>query len=70
MTNLEQIRKDKNFTRRELAEKSNIPMRTILSWERRDRKIELASYSSIIRLAKALEVDAQELFDEDSVVRQ
>ena len=69
MNNLETLRKAKKLNRRELSDKCGIPSRTIVSWERDERNIEIASYISIVKLAKALEIDVNELFAENSDAR-
>lgn len=70
MTILEKLRKDLNMNRRELSEKSGIPIRTIVSWERSERPLERVSYINVVKLAKALGVETNELFEEGSDARK
>ena len=59
-TNLKRLRKAANFSQRELAEMSGVPLRTIQQYEQRQKSINKAQAEYLVMLAKALccEVDA------------
>jgi len=69
MNNLKKLREDGKYTRVALSKKCGIPVRTILAWEKDERRIELASYISVIKIARALDVTPNDLFAEDSDAR-
>lgn len=63
MNNLKKLREKAGLTQRELAEKSGISIHTIISYEQGKRELSGASYSSILKLAKVLQVKPEELFN-------
>lgn len=63
MNNLKQIRIKKGITRKELAEKSGISIRTIEGYEQGARDIELAYINTILSLSIALNCKISELLE-------
>lgn len=57
---LKEIRKSKNITQKQLSEETNLSVSYIQKLEIGDRK--KPSYEAVIKIAKALEVEPQELF--------
>lgn len=65
MNNLREIRQEKHLSREKLEKVSGVPARAIKAYESGQVALENASYISVIRLAKALEVDPKDLFGGD-----
>ena len=61
MTKLEQIRKNQKMTRKELAEKSGINIRTIESYEQKRRNLKNAKMETLIKLSNALKCKIEDL---------
>lgn len=62
---LAELRKSKNLTQRELAERAGLPYSRIAAIETRKRPIEDASFKTVLRLADALKVrDLRKLLDD------
>ena len=61
MTKLEQIRKNQKMTRKELAEKSGINIRTIESYEQKRRNLKNAKMKTLIKLSSALKCKIEDL---------
>ena len=59
---LKEFRQNKGFSRAGLAKMSGVKERSIKAWEDEQVKLEKASYESIKKIAKALEVDPDSLF--------
>ena len=55
------FREDKGISRRQLAEASGIPERTLEKYEQGKIKLEDASYKTVIKLSKALGVAPTDL---------
>ena len=66
---LKERRIDAGLSRRELAEKTGLGQRTIQAWEEGTLKLANAAYISIIRLAKALRCEPDDLFP-DGVLQE
>lgn len=66
MNNLRNIRRDKHLSREKLEIVSGVPARAIKAYESGQVDLEKASYICVIKLAKALEVEPNELFLEGS----
>ena len=62
---LENIRKNKGLTRKELGQKSGIAEVTILSLELGKTNVENIKLSTLIALASALDVKVTDLVDDD-----
>ena len=62
MNKLKQIRQAKGVSREGLSKMSGVKTRSIKSWEDGQVELEKASYSAIRKIAKALEVDPDDLF--------
>lgn len=65
MNNLRDIREARHLSREKLEAVSGVPARAIKAYESGQVALEKASYSSIMKLAKALEVEPSELFCEE-----
>ena len=65
MNNLRNIREERHLSREKLEAVSGVPARAIKAYESGQVALEKASYSSIMKLAKALEVEPSELFCEE-----
>ena len=60
-TKLKKIRADKGLTQRELAEATGISLRTIQHFEQGTKKLNGAAAITVYTLARALDVDIEEL---------
>lgn len=58
MNKIEEVRKGKGITRRELQNRTGIPYKTLWEFERRNREPKLAT---LRKIAKALDVTIQEV---------
>lgn len=67
MNQLEKIRKSKKLSREKLCALSGVPDRAIKAYESGQVDLAKASYSYVIKLAQALEVEPQDFFAEDSL---
>lgn len=65
MNKLREIREERHLSREKLEAVSGVPSRAIKAYESGQVALEKASYSSIMKLAKALEVEPSELFCEE-----
>lgn len=63
MNKLKEIRKDMGFTRESLADATDLTARAIKHWEDGSVPLEKAAYISVIKLADALGVDPEDLFE-------
>ena len=62
---LQDIRKEKHLSREKLEALSGVPARAIKAYESGQVSLEKASFISIIKLSKALEVKPLDLFGGD-----
>ena len=62
-TPLEIARRSAGLTRKELSERSGIPLRTIEAYEQRKNDINLAAVGSIKKIADVLEVPIEALIE-------
>lgn len=62
MNNLKAIRQSKGIQREQLSRMTGIKTGTIKHWEDGTVELENASYSNVIKVAKALEVEPDKLF--------
>ena len=62
-TNLKLLRSQLGMSQRELAELSGVPLRTIQQYEQRQKNINNAKAEYIIRLAKVLVCDVEDLIE-------
>lgn len=62
-TNLKMLRRQSGLTQRELAEQSNIPIRTIQQYEQRQKDINKAQVEYLIALARVLCCEVEELVE-------
>lgn len=65
MDQLERIRRERNLTRKELAEKSGIAEITILALEQGKTNVENIKVSTLLKLAAALGVKGIDLLDNE-----
>ncbi len=65
MNKLRDIREARHLSREKLEALSGVPARAIKAYESGQVALEKASYSSIMKLAKALEIEPSELFCEE-----
>lgn len=65
MNKLREIREERHLSREKLEAVSGVPARAIKAYEYGQVKLEKASYITVIRLAKALEVEPKAFFSED-----
>lgn len=65
---LEEIRKNKGLSRRELAEKSGVNEQTIVSLENGRNDPGAAKLSTLIKLAKALRCKVRDFYPEEKVI--
>ena len=64
ITKLETIRRFREMTRRDLADRSGISERTIEAYEQRRRSLINASYKDVKILAEVLNVEMESLIDD------
>lgn len=65
MTKLKQIREARGLTRKALAENVGISIRVLEAYEQGLRSINSAAVVTVLRIARALEVDLFELLEVD-----
>lgn len=65
---LEEIRKGKNLSRRELAEKSGISEQTIVSLEDGRNDPGAAKLSTLVALARALKCKVKDFYPEEKAI--
>ena len=65
---LEEIRKSKNLSRRELAEKSGVSEPTIVSLEDGRNDPGAAKLSTLVALARALKCKVKDFYPEEKVI--
>lgn len=63
---LQEYRKLISLSQRELAEKADVPLRTIQQYEQKQKNINHARADYVIRLAKALYCKPEDLLETDS----
>lgn len=63
-TKLQEIRKTRGFTQKELAEKTGMNLITLRRYENGDRNINLAAALTVWKLSQVLECGIEELLDE------
>lgn len=63
MSKLKILRKKCRLTQEELAEKSGVSPNTIRAYERKSKDLNKAQFDTIIRLARVLKCEVEELFD-------
>lgn len=61
LTRLKEVRLNLGITRKELADLTNIPIRTLESYEQGLRCLNKANISTVLTLSKALEIEPEEL---------
>lgn len=59
---LEQWRKIRGLSQEELAKKSDVSVRTIWNYESDIKKLRNASYSTIAKIAKVLDIKTAQIF--------
>lgn len=62
-TKLKQIRKEKNFTQKQLAEATQISIRTLQHYEQGSKDLNMAAAITVYAIASALGVEMEELLD-------
>lgn len=62
-TKLQEVRKSKGFTQKELAEKVGMNLTTLRRYENGDRSINLAAAIAVWRLAQVLECSIEDIFE-------
>lgn len=62
-TNLKRIRMERGFSQSELAELSEIPLRTIQQYEQRQKNINKAQVAYLIKLSRALYCNIEDLIE-------
>ena len=65
---LEEMRKSKNLSRRELAEKSGVSEPTIVSLENSRNDPGAAKLSTLVALARALKCRVKDFYPEEKVI--
>lgn len=68
ITNLQKRRLDKNFTQKQLAEKTGLALSTIRAYEQGQKIIENASLTNILKLCEILKCDIDRLIDNPEVI--
>ncbi|MDE6790153.1 MAG: helix-turn-helix domain-containing protein [Clostridia bacterium] len=63
-TNLKRIRTDKGYSQKQLAELSGVSLRSIQTYEQRQKDINKAQSDSLFHLAKALCCKMEDLLEE------
>jgi len=63
LNSLKDARQKKGITRKELAEKSNIPIRTLESYEQGLRCLNRANIKTVLTLASVLDVEPDDLLN-------
>ena len=62
-TNLKALRTLSGFTQAELAEQTNIPLRTIQQYEQRQKNINKAQAETLLRLSRVLNCSVEDLLE-------
>lgn len=70
MKKLKNIRKENNYTQREVAEYSGVGFSCIRSFEQNDEKIKNAWICNLIKLCKFYNIMVEDLFDIDSLKKE
>ena len=68
-SNLKRIRKSKDMTRQELADKSNISINMIIKYENGERDIDKSTLDTLTKLATALNVKLVDILEDDTLKR-
>ena len=68
-SNLKRIRKSKDMTRQELADKSNISINMIIKYENGERDIDKSALDTLTKLAIALNVNLVDILEDDTLKR-
>lgn len=63
-TKLQELRKTKDLTQKELAEKAGMNLTTLRRYENGDRNINLAAALTVWKLSQVLECGIEELLEE------
>lgn len=67
MTNLRKYRLKKDWSKKELAERSGVSVNMIVKYESRERDIDKAQIETLAKLAQALECKLQELLEDEEL---
>lgn len=67
MTNLRKYRLKKDWSKKELAERSGVSVNMIVKYENRERDIDKAQIETLAKLAQALECKLQELLEDEEL---
>ena len=68
-SNLKRIRKSKDLTRQELADKSSISINMIIKYENGERDIDKSTLDTLTKLAIALNVNLVDILEDDTLKR-
>ena len=68
-SNLKRIRKSKDLTRQELADKSSISINMIIKYENGERDIDKSTLDTLTKLAIALNVNLVDILEDDILKR-
>ena len=61
MTNLQEYRKKRNISQRQLAEQTGVNLRTLQDYEQGRKPLGQAAAATVLRIAKALGVTVEDL---------
>lgn len=67
MTNLRKYRLKKDWSKKELAERSGVSVNMIVKYESRERDIDKAQIETLAKLAQALECKIQDLLEDEEL---
>ena len=62
-TKLQKVRLAAGLSQSQLADKANVPVRTLQHWENGDRDIRKAAVETVLALARALGCDLNEIIE-------
>ena len=65
MTNLQEYRKKRNISQRQLAEQTGVNLRTLQDYEQGRKNINLAAAITVQKLAEALDCASWELLEDE-----
>lgn len=68
-SNLKRIRRSKDMTRQELADKSSISINMIIKYENGERDIDKSTLDTLTKLAIALNVNLVDILEDDDLKR-
>lgn len=63
-TFLQVFREDRDLTRKQLAERTGISVRTIESWEQTRTDLGSAAFDTVMKICKVLNVNPEDLIEE------